>query len=257
VSLSWLDRLTLFVHPQRVVLERQPWRGVARRQSADVAPPATGEADWQPALSAAGTLLKADGRRGAALRIVIADPFVRYALLPWSADLCGKRARLAMARALLRNTLGDKAEGLDIALDQPAFGKNGIAAGIDRHLLAGLRGAAKAQRLRLSSLQPRLMAELVARHKQLGDGWFACLDLGWLTLAGLRGGEIACLRNHRASTGEPGLLAGELAGLLAAEAALVDGRKVFISSRAVAPLQLGGAWETTCWPATVGADADA
>ena len=251
MSLSWLDRLTLFIHPQRIVLERQPWRGAARCQTAEVALPATGESDWQPALSAAEALLKADGKRGGSLRIVVADHFVRYALLPWSANISGQKMRLAMARALLKNTLGDKVESLEIALDQPVFGKNGIAAGIDRQLLAGLRAAAKAQRQQLKSLQPRLIAELAARHKQLADGWFASIDREWLTLAGLRDGEIVCLRNHRASTGEPALLANELGGLLAAESVTVNAKNLSISSSEAALPGLPGDWKTTYWPAVI------
>jgi hypothetical protein len=244
VSLSWLDRLTLFIHPQRVVLERQPWRGALSRQAAEVAPPAAGEADWQPVLAAADALLKTAGQ-GAALRIIVADHLVRYTLLPWSEMLTGKASRLDMARALFRNALGERAATLDIALDRPAFGKNGIAAGIDRNLLAGLRTAAKARRLRLNSVQPRLIAELAAQQTQLNDGWLACLDLGWLTLAGVRDGEIASLRNHRASTTEPAILAGELVGLLAAESATVNGKKVLISTSAGAAPKLAGGWETT------------
>jgi len=253
VSLSWLDRLTLFIHPQRVVLERQPWRGALSRQSAEVPPPAAGEADWQPVLVAAEALLKAGGK-GGTLQIVVADHLVRYVLLPWSEMLAGKQARLGMARALLRNTLGERAATLDIALDRPAFGKNGVAAGIDRQLLVGLRAAARAQRLRLISLQPRLIAELAAQQKQLNDGWLACLDLGWLTLAGVRDGEISSLRNHRASTAEPAILAGELAGLLAAESATVNGKKVLISTSAVAAPKLPGGWEIRLVPAVGGGD---
>lgn len=244
MSLSWLDRLTLIIHPQRVVLERQPWRGASSRQASEVAPPAAGEADWQPVLAAAENLLKSAGK-GAALRIVVADHLVRYALLPWSDLVIGQAARLGMARALLRNALGERAETLDIALDRPAFGKNGIAAGIDRQLLAGLRAAAKARRLRLNSVQPRLIAELATRQTQLDDGWLACLDPGWLTLAGVRDGEISSLRNHRASTAEPAILAGELAGLLAAESATVNGKKVLISTSVVAVPKLAGGWEIT------------
>jgi len=216
--------------------------------------PLPGEADGQPVLAAVAALLKLNGRRGASLRIVIADNFVRYALLPWSEEIIGNKARRALALALLKNALGDKANTLEIALDRPAFGKNGIAAGVDRQLLAGLRASAQAQRLRLDSLQPRLIAELAARHKQLEDGWFACIDREWLTLAGLRRGEIGCLHNYRASTGEAALLSGELTGLLAAESAMVEGRKLYISSREVGIPALGGDWETTCWPPTVGAE---
>ena len=253
MSLSWLDRLTLFIHPQRVVLERQPWRGAASRQAAEIAPPSAGEADWQPALVAAEALLKAEGKPGAALHLVVADHFTSYALLPWSADIVGKKARLMMAKALLKHALGERADRLDIALDRPAFGKNGIAAGIDKNLLAGLRAMAKARRLRLSSLQPRLIAELSAHRQQLDDGWFACLDQGWLTLAGLRDGDVASLRNHRASTADPAILAGELSGLLAAETAAVNGKKVLISKYSGAAPTLAGGWETTVVAAIGGA----
>ncbi|MBL8430653.1 MAG: hypothetical protein JNJ95_12330 [Dechloromonas sp.] len=244
MSLSWLDRLTLFIHPQRLVLERQAWRGARSRQSTDVASHAAGEADWQPVLAAAEVLLKTTGE-GAALRIIVADHLVRYAVLPWSEMLTGKAARLDMARALLRNTLGERAAALDIALDRPAFGKSGVAAGIDRQLLVGLRAAAKARRLRLSSVQPRLIAELAVQRTQLNDGWLACVDSGWMTLAGIRDGEIASLRNHRARTAEPAILAGELGGLLAAESATVNGKKVLISTSAGAAPKLAGGWETT------------
>jgi hypothetical protein len=245
-----LERLTLFIHPRRVVLERRGWRGKPSRQVLAVSAPAAGEADWQPALAAAESLLQANGRRGASLRIVVADPFVRYALLPWSELVISRPARLAMARALLRNALGDKAAGLDIALDRPVFGRSGIAAGIDSRLLAALRAAAKGAGLRLGSLQPRLIVELAAHRRQLADGWFACLDAGWISLLGLRGGEIASLHNHRA-------VAGELAGLLSVGNATVSGKKVHISANGVAPPVLAGSWETVVLAAAVGGDADA
>lgn len=250
MSLSLLERLTLFIHPRRVVLERRGWRGKPSRQMLAVAAPAAGEADWQPALAAAESLLQANGRRGASLRIVVADPFVRYALLPWSELTVSRQARLAVARALLRNALGDRAAGLDIALDRPAFGQNGLAAGIDSRLLAALRAAAKGAGLRLGSLQPRLIVELAAHCRQLADGWFACLDAGWISLLGLRGGEIASLHNHRA-------VAGELAGLLNAGNATVSGKKVTISAIDGAVPSLGNGWETVVLPAAVGGNVDA
>jgi len=252
VSLSLLDRLTLLVHPHRVVLERRSWRGAVTRQQADVALPVAGEADWQPALTEAETLLKACGQRGAALHIVVADPFVRYALLPWSEVMVTRKARQGMALALLKNALGDKAGTLEIAIDRAVFSRNGIAAGIDRQLLAGLRAGAKVQRLRLGSLQPRLIAELAARHKPLGDGWFACIDRGWLTLAGLRNGDIGCLHNHRATTSDRAMLSGELSGLLVAESAAVSEKRFFICSDDTVAPSLAGDWEMTHWPSVIG-----
>lgn len=249
--LSWLDRLTLLIHPHRVVLERQPWRATASRHQADVALPTAAETDWQPALTAADALLRVHGARGGSLRIVVADHFVRYTILPWSENLSSPKARQSMALALLKHTLGDKVHGLEITVDRPEFARSGIAAGIDRRLLAALRTSAKLHRLHLSSLRPRLITELAARKKQLPDGWFACIDRDWLTLAGLRRGEIGCLHSHRANTGNAPMLAGELAGLLIAESAAVDGKKLFISSCEVAAPTLSSDWETVRWPAAV------
>ena len=253
MSLSLLERLTLFIHPQHVVLERQGWRGQPSCQRLQVSAPTAGEADWQAALAVAETLLKAAGRRGASLRVVVADPFVRYALLPWSERIIGRQARLGMARALLRNVLGDKADGLEIALDRPAFGKGGIAAGIDGRLLAALRAAAKSAGLRLTSLQPRLILELATHRRHLVDGWFACLDEGWICLLGLRAGEVTSLHNHRAASGA----AGELAGLLVAGNATVGSKKVHISANGVARPGLADGWDTVVLAAAAGGYADA
>lgn len=241
MSLSWLDRHTLLVHPRRIVLERQPWRGPAQRFTAEVPPARPDEADWQPALTAAGTLLAAQSRPYGRLRIVVANQFVRFALLPWSDSVLGDKARLGMAKALLRNTLGEQAEQLDIALDRASFGLNGLAAGIPRDLLAALRQTAKARRLRLDSLQPRLTSDLASCRHSLSDGCVVFPDDGWLTLLGLRNNNITLLRNHRTHA-EPEQLGSELLGLLAAENAAVDRKKVRIFSRGNWPKTLGD-WE--------------
>lgn len=258
MSLSWLDRLTLFVHPQYLLLERQVWRGAKTRQRVDIAPAIKGEAAWQPVLGALDALFKADGRKGGSLRIVVADPFVRYVLLPWSERLVGDRARQAMAEALLKNSLGEKAATFEIALDHAAFGRNGIAAAIDRPFLTGLRGAAKAQRLRLAALQPGMFFELAERRKLLSDGWFGCLDQHWLALVELRGGEPVSLRNHRLSADGGEGLVSELAGILVAGSALAaptPAGKLFLVSRRVDVPVLPAPWEMTCWPALGGEDA--
>lgn len=260
VSLSWLDSLTLFVHPQHLLLERQVWRGAKTRRSVAIAPPVKGEAAWQPVLGGLEALLKADNRKGGSLRIVVADPLVRYALLPWSERIIGDKARQIMAGALLKNALGEKAATLEIALDHAAFGRNGIAAGIDRLFLAGLRGAAKAQRLRLTGLQPGMFVELAGYRKQLADGWFVCLDRRWLALLELRDGEPVSLRNHRLSADDGEGLASELVGILVAGSALAaqaPARKVFLVSRGVDVPALPAPWEMTCWPALLGGAEDA
>lgn len=247
MSPSWLDRLTLIIHPNRVVLERRPWRGQTVHEEAAVPPPATGEA----ALAAAFGLLDAGGKRGGSLNVVVADHFVRYALLPWSDTLCSPTARREMGRALLKSSFGEKANALEITVDRPAFGRPGLAAGIDRDLLAVLRAGAKMRRMRLASIKPRLIAELsgpAAHPKEVRNGWFASIDRDWLTLAGLRDGNVVCLHNHRLSIADPGLLAVELGGLLAAGRVDVPSRRLFIAHGDVPAPSLVADWETTCRP---------
>ena len=195
--LEWPDRLTLIVHPHRAVLERRPLRGESVRQESAVPPATPGEAAWQPALAAGFALLDVRGKQGGALDVVIADHFVRYAQLPWSDTLCSPAARREMGRALLKSSFGEKANALEITVDRPAFGRPGLAAGIDRDLLAALRAGAKARRLRLASTKPRLIAELAERQKEVGNGWFASIDRDWLTLTGFSNGNVVCLHNHR------------------------------------------------------------
>lgn len=248
MSLSWLDRLTLLVHPHRVVLERRPWRGATIRQEASAAPAAPGEAAWQPALAASLALLDARGKRGGSLNVVIADHFVRYALLPWSDTVCSPAARGDMARALLKSSFGETANTLEITVDRPVFGRPGVAAGIERDLLAALRTGARARRLLLSSIKPRLIAELATNQKEVGNAWFASIDCDRLTLAGLCDGGIACLYNHRLSIADPALVAIELAGLLAAGQSAVPGRRLLIAHGDVpVPTRIAD-WETRYRP---------
>ena len=215
MSLSWLDRLTLHFGPQRVGLERRSWGGGVECRAVAVPAAESGEADWQPALRAAASLLAADSG-GGRLRVVVANHFVRFALLPWSERVLGDKARRAVARALLQHNLGEAAARLDIALDRAAFGLNGLAAGIDRELLDGLRRIARERRLRLAAIQPQLTAELAAARRMLDDGCVVISEPGWLTLAGLRHGDLCLLRNHRAAA-TPAGQAGELLAMLAAD----------------------------------------
>lgn len=251
MSLSWLDRLSLYVHPRRVVLERRSWRGAVCRQVLDTAPPAAGGPDWQPALAAVAGVLAADGRRGGRAAVVVADHFVRYAVLPWSDEVSGEGARRAVAQALLRNALGERAEGLEIALDRPRFRQPGLAAGIERAFLDELRAVLRRQHIVMTSLQPRLVRELAAGRRQLGsfDGWFVSAEAERLTLAGIAAGSLVALRNQRVS---PDSLTAELSALLAADCQREPGGKLFVCTAGGLPLPvLPPPWEIVAWPSAL------
>lgn len=241
MSPSWLENLTLLIHPAGVTLERRGWRGARETHAMPVLLPSAEQPSWQPAVAGAQALLASHARPGNSLRVVLADQFVRYAVLPWSETIMGQGARQAMARALLRHTLGEAADRLDIALDRVVFGYNGVAAGVPQELLLALRQTAQAAKLRLSSIQPRLNAELAAGRATLNDGYIVLPDEGWLTLLGVRQGSPCLLRNHRSA----GPASDELPGLLAAESSAVGVRKLQVFSQQQWPQTLGD-WQVEC-----------
>lgn len=243
MSLSWLEEVTLFVHPAQVSLLRRGWRGTVESWSAPVLPANASEAAWQPAWVAAQSLLAGHARPGNRLRVVVADHFVRYVVLPWSEAVVAPKARLAMAGALFRHSLGDAANHLSIALDRPVLGGNGLAAALPQDLLLALRQAAKAGKLHLRSIQPRLQAELAAARMTLDDGYVVLPDAGWLTLLGVSRGNPCLVRNHRVGTE----VTGELLGLLAAESSAVSVRKLQVFSDQPWPQQLHD-WQVDCRP---------
>lgn len=249
MSLSFLERLELFVHPDCVIAQRHAWRRQSRSERHGVAAPGAGQPAWQPALETAVALL-ARAPRGAALRVVVADQFIRYAQLPWSEQFIGQRARLVLAQGILRSTLGERAEDLEIALDRAVFGRDGLAAGIDRNFAAGLRTAARRRQLRFSSLQPRLFAELARHRKKLENGCFVALDAGWLALLEIRDGQVLGLRNHRLAANGDALPLAELSGVLQSlpgrdEAAVP--KRLYLAADGALPETLGD-WQVVAWP---------
>lgn len=171
-------------------------------------------------------------------------------LLPWSADFVSRKARLELARGLFRSALGERSTALEIVPDVPAFGHNGLAAGIEQALLDALRGLARSRRLRLSSIQTRLIAEFSAHRKQVGDGCFVSLDRDWLALIEWHAGQPVGIRNHRTSDAAQSRQNRELAGLLASlpnrsEAGVL--RHLYVAGTSGLAETAAG-WQANCWP---------
>lgn len=238
MSLSLLDGFTLWLDPAIVVLEHRSWRGQPVRHQLAVEAAAEDEADWQPALRAAISLIGQHARPWASLSVVVADQFVRYALLPWSDAVLGNAARRQMAMALLRHSFGESAGQLEIALDRPVWGGNGLVAGIHAELLTGLRRQAGVSRLRLNSIRPRMLAELDGQQPGLAEGYVVLPGQGWLTIIGFAGGHPTAVRNHRDSSTLPQMLA-QIPAWLSAELAAVDHKILRILTTAALPASIG------------------
>lgn len=213
MSLSWLDWLEIFVHPEKVVVERHRFRGVSSRQMIPVALPVNGEDSWVPAVKALQLALTQDGATRGRVQLVVADHFVRYTMLPWGREVVFRKGRQNVASALFMHALGERAGALEIAVDKPMYGAPGVATGIERAFLAQLRSVLAENKMTIVSLQPRFVREvnLSLRRAQNYSGWFACVDRQRLTLANLAKGKIQGIRNQRTT---PDLLQRDLFALL-------------------------------------------
>lgn len=142
--------------------------------------------------------------KDANLTVILSNHFVRYALLPWSAELRGESEWLAYAQHSFTRTYGAAAAGWRIRLCPTGRRKPWIACAADAALLDSLdelragRGAA-----RLVSVQPYLMSAFNARRGTLGvgDAWFVLQERGRLTLGLILQGIWAQIRTRNVQAG--------------------------------------------------------
>lgn len=102
-----------------------------------------------------------------------------------------------------------------------------MAAGLKTEFLLALRAILGEQRLRLSSIKPRLVFELRQAPRALAraEGWVLCCDSDRLVLLGLRQGQPVVLHNHRAAGDD---LAAELRAFMAASGPAISGENLFV-----------------------------
>jgi hypothetical protein len=181
------------VHPLEVRLSR---RALLRR-AAQLPHRAPVEAEeggwagtepWRPALAALDDILRRSGASRGALRVVLSDHFVRYALVPWSEELVADRERLAFARLTMRDIYGPDAEDWALCLDQQPAGQASLAAAIDAGLLGALKDVARKHGLRLRAVEPAFSARVQYHRRALKQASFCLVSLeaGRMTL-GFRG----------------------------------------------------------------------
>ena len=90
--------------------------------------------------------------------VVLSNHFVRYALVPWSAELAGEAEEEAYVRHHFVRVYGDRAKAWSFRASPAPAGAARLCSAIDANLLAALRSAFAKTRAKLVSVQPSLMA---------------------------------------------------------------------------------------------------
>ncbi len=154
MSLLWPEAYIAVLGPQSVGLYRcrgRQWLG-----SADFE--AVGGVVWPAAVAALESLLTQREPGRAVLRVVLSSHYTRFCLVPWSAQISRLEELDAYARLCFEDIYGAMGEGWRLRLSPESAGCSRLASALSAELLDQLRSLAKACDMRLTSVQPYLMA---------------------------------------------------------------------------------------------------
>jgi len=157
--------------------------------------------DWRTSMDALSSVLK--DHRNAEASVVLADQFVRYALLPYNAALKTSAEWLALARHRFSALHGARAAEWDVKITETAPDGARLACAVERDLIAALAERFVASAVRLVSVQPFLVAGFNRIRRTVGNGscWIVVEEPGRLTLALIQRGMWIAIRGRRADRG--------------------------------------------------------
>ena len=202
MSRLWRDEVGAYLSPHRLCLLRM-------RRGAPPEPVAEHEQrfenvrdeSWETPLAAFAAMLGQPPWRAARTRVVLADHWARYVIVPWIGALRSDEERLAHAHQLLNSVFGDGIAGWDLCVSEAPPGAPRVACAMPSELVAGVRAACAAAGGTLLSLQPQLVDAYAAWRHCLPEArpWFVSVEQG--SLAAARIGDHGWDRVHSVRIG--------------------------------------------------------
>jgi hypothetical protein len=192
VSPLWRDEVAIFLAPRRLALARRG-RGVQPRivAATELAVAAGTPGDVGPALARLAEVLTEPTWHGAAARVVVADAYARYGIVPWPGTRLDPTARLTHARYVLGDAYGEGVTDWAVTLADTPPGRSYVACAMPSNLRDALEQTLAPAQLTLVSLQPQLVVAFNAwRHRLPADDvWFVSVDDGALSAVHLSHGS--------------------------------------------------------------------
>lgn len=175
------DELRILIQPQRLVMLRlnRKFGNETIIDRHDIALTSTEDAHdaglkpmfqdmWRPAISALRSALSDPRWQQAIPTIVLSSHFVRYALIPWNAELTNAAERNAYLRHCFTLAYGEAAMSWDLRLSPAGFGQSAIASGIDMSMLEAIRIELEQVGLPIQNIHPNLMLAVNETRAYLG-----------------------------------------------------------------------------------------
>ena len=183
MSPLWRDEVAIHLAPRKVSLMRLR-RGLRPVVSAstEVPVPDGHSGDVRPALARLTELLVEPTWQDANVRVVVADLWARYGIVPWPDVKLDSEGRLAHARYILADAFGDALSDWSVALTDSPPGRAYVACAMPAQFKTELADVLSVGKLRLVSLQPQLVVAFNAWRQRMpaDDAWFVSLDEGSL-----------------------------------------------------------------------------
>lgn len=171
-------------------------------------PPQPGEQYWQPVITALRAAVNEFKQLRANTVITLSNHFMRYGLVPYSANASKPAEELALVQHYFTSIYGAAAEQWNLRLSEDAHSDPRVASGVDKGLIDAIQSLFADTKLRLVSIQPYLMAAFNQwQHRFDKNAWFALMEPGRLCLALLYDGQWHTLKTLKLSDDSFGDLA--------------------------------------------------
>lgn len=220
------DDLEVVLAPSQVTLHRSamaftrrgPRRRLLAQAAANCPPAAAGAPAWSGALQAFGQHLHGLSGARANLHIVLASQFVRYAVVPFQANLNSSEDAVYV-RQYFAQMFSTSAADWHISVSRQAPGDARLASAVDAALLVALRELCARDIVVLRSVRPQLASTFDRCRRSLpASGWLVLAEAGCLCICLFEAGCWLSVRTLRTANGSME----DLPVLLAREACLAN-----------------------------------
>lgn len=146
--------------------------------------------------------------------VVISNDLVRYLMLPWQESASSPQEVREIARLQFEQVHGEAARGWTVQCHEGGWGRPTLACAIDTALIEGVKAVLDARQLRITTLQPLLMAGFNAVRSELaGDTALAIVEADRVCVGVLRDGHLTEV-SSRHSRGDSATIASQELAML-------------------------------------------
>lgn len=208
MSLLWRNHLRIGLCPDRLIVagycrslrQHEAHKDIVpTRGEAALDEPGSDYARWHAAVEALPLALAQSDPQKLEVTVILSNHFVRYALLPWNAELKSEEEWQSLAHHRLGSVYGPNVE--DWALQQSKTSPEGarVVCAADRPMLEALSQKISACGATLVSVQPYLMSAFNRVRTRIGNEccWLVLEERGRLTLVLFRRGSWQAIRSRR------------------------------------------------------------